>query len=120
MADDVILKPQAGPQETFLSTPADIAIYGGSAGGGKTFAILLETLRHTANARFKAVIFRRTHADVTQQGGIWSDTEEMYPNFGATPNLSSLNWTFPSGAKVGFAHLQHEKDKLYRLQCTQR
>lgn len=47
-----------------------------------------------------------------QQGGIWSDTEEMYPNFGARANLSSLNWTFPSGAKIGFAHLQHEKDKL--------
>lgn len=31
----VILKPQKGPQERFLSTPADIAIYGGAAGGGK-------------------------------------------------------------------------------------
>nr|DAV31821.1 MAG TPA: PGAP1-like protein [Caudoviricetes sp.] len=28
------LQPQPGPQEKFLSSPADIAIYGGSAGGG--------------------------------------------------------------------------------------
>ena len=27
-----ILKAQKGPQETFLSTPADIALYGGAAG----------------------------------------------------------------------------------------
>ena len=47
-----------------------------------------------------------------QQGGIWTDTEEMYPHFGASPNLSALFWQFPSGARVGFAHLQHEKDKL--------
>ena len=29
-----VLKPQKGPQEAFLRTPADIAIYGGAAGGG--------------------------------------------------------------------------------------
>ena len=33
--ESVILKPQPGPQERFLATNADIAIYGGSAGGGK-------------------------------------------------------------------------------------
>ena len=26
--------PQAGPQESFLSSQADIAIFGGAAGGG--------------------------------------------------------------------------------------
>ena len=29
-----VLKPQAGQQEKFLSSNADIVIYGGSAGGG--------------------------------------------------------------------------------------
>ena len=28
-----VLKPQKGPQELFLSTSADIAVYGGAAGG---------------------------------------------------------------------------------------
>jgi hypothetical protein len=28
------IKPQDGPQTKFLSSPADIVIYGGSAGGG--------------------------------------------------------------------------------------
>ena len=30
----VVLKPQKGPQEAFLSNKADIVIYGGAAGGG--------------------------------------------------------------------------------------
>ena len=42
-----IIRPQVGPQELFLSTPADIAFYGGAAGGGKTYALLLEYIRHT-------------------------------------------------------------------------
>ena len=30
--------PQPGPQQEFLATSADIAIYGGAAGGGKTYS----------------------------------------------------------------------------------
>lgn len=32
-----VLKPQRGPQERFMATAADICIYGGAAGGGKTY-----------------------------------------------------------------------------------
>ena len=56
------IKPQAGPQEMFLSSPADIAIYGGAAGGGKTYALPLECLRHVGNPKFGVVIFRRKAA----------------------------------------------------------
>ena len=62
----VELRPQPGPQERFLSSEADIAIYGGSAGGGKSFALLLEPLYHTGNGRFRAVIFRRTVPQIRQ------------------------------------------------------
>ena len=52
-----IIRPQAGPQEQFLSSPADIVIYGGGAGGGKTWGLLLEPLRHVSNPQFGAVFF---------------------------------------------------------------
>jgi hypothetical protein len=32
--EKVVIRPQTGPQETFLSSVADIGVYGGSAGGG--------------------------------------------------------------------------------------
>ena len=51
-----VIKPQPGPQEMFLSCPADIAIYGGASGGGKSFALLMEPLRHVAAPGFSAVI----------------------------------------------------------------
>jgi hypothetical protein len=60
------VRPQPGPQETFLSSAADIAIYGGAAGGGKSFALLLEPLRHIGNKGFGGVIFRRTTSALTR------------------------------------------------------
>lgn len=105
------LRPQPGPQEKFLSTPADIAIYGGAAGGGKTFAELLEPCRHLGNPNFGAVIFRRTTPEITNQGGLWDESFNIYPLLGGTPSVGNLRWTFPSGARVEFDHLQHETDK---------
>ncbi|ATE60156.1 phage terminase large subunit [Thauera sinica] len=109
-AERVTIRPQPGPQEAFLASSADIVIYGGAAFGGKTFALLLETTRHSENPQFGAVIFRRTTTQVAAEGGLWDTSEELYPLLGAKP--SSLSWAFPSGAKVTFAHLQHEKTKF--------
>lgn len=111
-APTTVIRPQPGPQEAFLASPADIVIYGGAAFGGKTFALLLETTRHSDNPQFGAVIFRRTTKQVKAEGGLWDTSEELFPLLEAQPNLSSLSWAFPSGAKVTFAHLEHEKNKL--------
>lgn len=107
-----ILKPQPGPQEMFLSTPADIAIYGGAAGGGKTFALLLEGVRHINNPKFGAVIFRRQSIQITQEGGLWDSSFEVYGGLkGAVPKTSPRrHWRFRAGARVGFAHIDGDKD----------
>lgn len=110
MQDDI--RPQQGPQEAFLATPADVAFYGGAAGGGKSWALLLEPLRHKKNSQFACVIFRRTYPQVTNPGGLWDESVKLYPLVGATPRESDLEWRFSSGATVKFAHLQHESNRL--------
>jgi predicted phage terminase large subunit-like protein len=111
-AEVVVVGPQEGPQETFLATPADIAIYGGAAGGGKTWALLFEGLRHKDNPEFGFVIFRRTSVQIRNQGGLWDESMKLYPLAGAAPREGTLDWFFPSGMWVGFAHMQYEQDKL--------
>ncbi|WP_231037675.1 phage terminase large subunit [Pectinatus frisingensis] len=107
------LRPQEGPQEQFLSSSADIVIYGGAAGGGKSFAILLEPLRHVDNKNFGAVIFRRTMPMITKEGSLWDTANKIYPLLGAKPIKSpSMHFVFPSGAKITMSHLQYE-DTVY-------
>ena len=113
------LRPQQGPQEQFLSSPADIAIYGGSAGGGKTYALLLEPLRHMDNPGFGVVIFRRDSGQITNEGGLWDNAKDIYRPLGATFMESAPKRViFPSGAKITFNHL-HTDDAVYGYQGAQ-
>jgi hypothetical protein len=77
------ISAQPGPQTAFLGTSADICIYGGAAGGGKTVGLILEPLRHVGRvANFTAVFFRRTTPQITNPGGLWDETRNFYPRLG--------------------------------------
>lgn len=99
-------------QEQYLSTPADIAIFGGAAGGGKTWALLLEPLRNITNKEFGAVIFRRTIPEITHEGALWDESKKLYPLLNAKANENEKQFRFPSGSRISFSHLQREDDKL--------
>lgn len=106
------IRPQPGPQEQALAASADLVLYGGSAGGGKTYALLLEPLRHIHNKNFSCVIFRRTYVQVASPGGLWDTSMALYPHAGGVPRESELEWRFPSGAVIKFAHMQHATNRL--------
>jgi predicted phage terminase large subunit-like protein len=104
------IRPQAGPQQIFLESPADVRIYGGSAGGGKSWSILLEFLRGAHIPEFNAVFFRRTFPMIRNPGGLWDASCQIYPFLGAKPKESSLTWQFPSGATAVMRHLKLESN----------
>jgi len=106
------LGPQPGPQMQFLTTKADIAVFGGSAGSGKTFALLMEATRHVAVPNFTAVIFRREYPDITNPGGLWDESYRIFPLKGGRPRQTDLVWKFPKGSKIKFAHMQREEDRF--------
>ena len=73
-----VIRPHAGPQEQFLSTRADICFYGGAAGAGKSFGLILHPLRHVHIPGFTAEIFRKTTGQVRNPGSIWDEARELY------------------------------------------
>jgi predicted phage terminase large subunit-like protein len=94
--------------------------YGGAAGGGKTYALLLEALRDYQRTGYAAVIFRRTNPQIKNAGGLWDTAVELYSSLpGIEINSSSSTISWPKyKSKVVFSHMQHEVDK-YQHQGAQ-
>ena len=106
------VRPQPGPQEAFLCTPADIGVIGGSVFGGKTWSLVYEALRNVDVEGFNFVAFRREMPQHTNPGGMWQESLKWYPAAGGIPRSHRHEWTFPSGALGKFASLPHEKDLI--------
>ncbi len=109
-AEVTVMAPQPR-QEMFLESPADIVIFGGAAGGGKSHSLLMDPIRYCHVPGFTAVIFREMWGDIVNPGGLWDSSQEIYPHTGANDLQSSLTWKWESGAKVKFSHFQHPKYK---------
>lgn len=109
----VHIGPNAGPQSWAYASTADITVYGGSAGGGKTHLALMRFAIHAdQNPGYEAAIFRREMPMITVGGGLWGESMKLFPIFGAVPNISMRQWRFPNGSLIQFRSLQHETDML--------
>ena len=87
-APTATISAQPGPQTAVLQSAADICIFGGAAGCGKTFALIVEPLRHVGRvANFAAVFFRRTTPQITSPEALWDENLNFYPRLGGTPGL---------------------------------
>lgn len=101
-------------QWQMLSSPAEMILFGGAAGGGKSHALLMDPLRHCqgphANPLFRGALFRKTYPQLTQAGGLLDSSRQMYAPFNAKFNQTRSEWTFPCGAQIGLNTLQFESD----------
>lgn len=119
-----ILKPQEGPQTAFMATPAQICVYGGAAGGGKSFGLLLSALRYKNVPGFGCTIFRRNFNQIFAQGGLWDESMKIYSGIrGAQPQTSLGRWKFCNKdgqivSTVKFAHIERD-DELGKWQGSQ-
>lgn len=110
---DRLIRPQAGPQMAFLTSDADIAIFGGAAGSGKSWALLLEALRYPSKVPgFDTVVFRRNTTDLRRPGGLWSESMKVFPHAKGFPIQHRLEWRWPSKGTIKLSHLEYEHTVL--------
>ena len=116
MTDGVIVKPQSGPQEKCLRSAADIILYGGAAGGGKTWAELAFPLRFIDVRGFGCVIFRKNSNQITNEGALWDNARDMYSGIaGAEMRKGDMAWVFrdDSGeylSRISFRHIERDEE----------
>lgn len=107
------IAPQPGPQMQFAQCEADIAFFGGQAGGGKSFALLYEAGKWTHLPKYLAGLFRRETTQLVGPGGLWDESRQIYEALGGKSREGQwLDWRFESGARIKFGHLQHEDDRF--------
>ena len=112
--ENVIFKANEGPQEDFLAAGETDVLYGGAAGGGKSYAMLIDPLRFAHRPAHRALIIRRSMPELRE---LIDKSRELYPKAfpGAKYKEVEKLWIFPSGAKMEFGFLERDAD-VYRYQ----
>lgn len=106
---------QKGGQELFLSTKADITIFGGSRGGSKSFSILMDALNDIYNPNFHALIMRNEKSDLD---AIIETSYQLYKQFGDyNRSKDDMTWNFHAGGFLRFGYYADDiKDFKIRWQ----
>lgn len=105
---DIKLFPK---QEQFAAIPTSIkeGFFGGAAGPGKSFMLLMDPLlrRLHDHPRFHGILFRESFPQLEES--LIHESQAWYKHFGGVYNASEHFWKFPSGAVIRFSYLQKDE-----------
>lgn len=94
-------------QIAFLLAPEREVLYGGAAGGAKSYGLLMAALQYVDVPRYHALILRKTFAQLVKADSLIPLAHEWLQPTDATWNEQKHMWTFPSGATLEFGHMEN-------------
>ena len=114
MSEKFTLAPASIPQQNFLESNSTITLYSGSAGAGKTFAIIISLVRYALEKNSTIAVFRRTSTQLRQNGGIWQETchifKQMFKKDLVIRNRDLEIYIPSTNSTIKMSHLQHQSD----------
>ena len=110
-AQHVVFKPNPGPQTSFLSSSEREVLYGGAAGGGKSYAMLADPLHGLNDPDFSGLLVRHTTEELRE---LIQKSQELYPK--AVPGIKwserKSQWTSPRGGRLWMSYLDKDMDVM--------
>ena len=104
-------------QESFINADADEVLFGGAAGGGKSYGQIVDAFLYALKyPGSKQIIFRRTFPELDKS--IIRTALELYPNTVFKYNSSSHTGKFVNGSILDFGYCDSEKD-VYKYQSAE-
>ena len=109
--ENVIFKPNEGPQTAFLASSEREVLYGGAAGGGKSYAMLADPLRYITHPQFSGLLLRHTTEELREL--VWK-SQELYPKIipGIKWSERKFQWEVPNGGRLWMSYLDRDEDVL--------
>ena len=99
LEQDILFSPNAGPQTDFLASSEREVLYGGAAGGGKSFAMLAAPLRGLNDPNFSGLLVSHTTEELRE---LIQKSQELYPK--AIPGIKwserKSQWTTPNWGRL--------------------
>lgn len=104
-------------QQAFIDSQAFETLFGGAAGGGKSYGQLVDGLLYALKyPKSKQIIFRSTFADLEKS--LIRTSMDLYPLSIADYNSSKHTWKFKNGSIIDFGYIQYERD-VYQYQSAE-
>ena len=85
--ESIVFKPNDGPQTDFLAAGEQDVLYGGAAGGGKSYAMLVDPLRFMHRPSHRALLLRRSMPELRE---LIDKSRELYTKAFPGANLEKL------------------------------